>query len=293
MFHRIVCATDFSPPAAVATRYAVSIARAFGAKLELVHAWNWVDELANEYTLLRPEAVTESRHRQEACLAKAAAELSSAGVEVTTKLVDGPPDRAIIDYARDTKADLIVTGTEGRRGVAHALLGSVAERILRTSEVPVLAVPKSTSVAVDARFAPKRILVPVDLSPASADILRRGVALAKHSGARVSALHAWTALTMLSEGPSAEEAQNRVTDNVTSWVIETLGDERAIVDVMVRHRSPLDAIVNACTELEPDLVMMATAGRTGIEHFMLGSVTERTLRTVLLPVLTFRRSAAR
>lgn len=292
MFRRIVCATDFSTPAAVAMRYAASIARVFDAKLELVHAWNWIDELSGEYAVLRPEAVNESRQRDEARLAKLGAELRAAGVDVTTKLVDGAPDRAIVAYAAESKADLVVTGTEGRTGVARALLGSVAERILRTSDVPVLAVPKSTTVAIDARFAPKQILVPVDLGASSAEILRKAVGLAKKAGGKVTALHAWTALTVPGEGRAAKEAEERATENVNAWIAEVLGEDRPGVDVMVRHRVAADAIVDACTECKTDLLMMATAGRTGLQHFMLGSVTELALRSTQRPVLTFRRPAA-
>lgn len=290
MFRRIVCATDFSEPANTATRYAASVARTYGSALDLVHAWDFATELSSEFAALGPESIAESRRLDEAKLSSVAAALATHGVKATGKLVDGSADRAIVAYGASSGADLIVTGTEGRTGVLHALLGSVAERILRTSDVAVLAVPRATQIAEGAAFAPKQILVPIDLSPSSAEVLRVAVAIAAKTGARVCAVHATSGHVYAgADGEVTGAADADIPKRATAWVGATLGANAGSVVLVVETGPPSDVIAKVASEQKPDLIVMATAGRTGIEHFMIGSVTERTLRTVGVPVLTFRR----
>jgi nucleotide-binding universal stress UspA family protein len=289
MFRRIVCATDFSETAAAAARYAVSIARAFQGQVELVHAWHLPAELADGTVSLSPDLVADSRRSAEEELAEAARAL---GEGTTSRLLEGPPDQAIALHAAKVDADLVVTGTRGRTGVAHVLLGSVAERVVRTSSVPVLTVPSHTSVAADATFAPKSVLVPVDLGVGSAEMLRTAVGLAKRSQGRVAAAYAWQMPFYFAAGSElAADAERRETERFERWVSETLGGAESVVRV-ARNGSPGEVIAEIAAEQKAELVVMATAGRTGVEHFLLGSVTERTLRTIGRPVLTFRRPPA-
>jgi nucleotide-binding universal stress UspA family protein len=200
MFKKIVCATDFTEAAKVATRYAASIARMMDSSLDLVHAWHFATELPNELASLRHEVISTSRDTDRAKLDALVADLAKHGVKASAALVEGSPDSAVPDYAKARGADLIVVGTQASTGLTHALLGSVAERILRTSVVPVLVVPKNMSIAPDAVFAPREILVPTDLSPASSDALRLAVALGKRCVARVTTLHAWEVPPYFFEG---------------------------------------------------------------------------------------------
>jgi nucleotide-binding universal stress UspA family protein len=287
MFRRIVVATDFSETAATAARYAASIARTYHGTVELVSVWHVPAELSSEGALLAGSAIDESRRATERQLAVAADAL---GFTCTTKMLEGEPDAAIVAYARETKAELIVTGTQGRTGLAHVLLGSVAERIVRTSDVPVVTVPKNAVVGPDVRFEPKRLLVPVDLGPGSADALRAAVALAEVSHGRVCAAYGWQMPFYFAAGSElAVESERRESGRFDAWVRETLQGLHAQVDRIAKNGTPNDVIREAAEHERSDLVVMATAGRTGLEHFMLGSVTERVLRTVHLPVLTFRR----
>jgi len=83
-----------------------------------------------------PRGSATARDRIEGWAAKVRAE----GVEVETHIRAGHPDVEIGKYADDTEADLLVIGTHGRTGLAHLLIGSVAEKVVRTSKVPVLVV---------------------------------------------------------------------------------------------------------------------------------------------------------
>jgi nucleotide-binding universal stress UspA family protein len=111
------------------------------------------------------------------------------GVDVEWAVRLGLPAEVIIDEARDRSADLIVTGTHGFSGVKHFLLGSVAEELARSAPCPVITVGPH----VDKRFSrpgkPERILVPVDFSPESLDVLPYVIALMKEFAPAVTFLH--------------------------------------------------------------------------------------------------------
>jgi nucleotide-binding universal stress UspA family protein len=286
MFRRIAIATDFSETAMNAARYAIALARTFHAQVELVHAWHVPVEMADGLTLLDPSVITSSRRGAEAQLATTAQKL---GI-TTTALLDGDPDVAVVAHAQQTRADLLVMGTRGRTGLAHVLLGSVAERMVRTSDVPVLTVPHDYRIPADGVVAPKHLLVPVDLETASAEILETALALASATHGRVCAVHAWEMPFYFAAGSElAAEAERKEKERFDGWVRSASRGNHAHVDRVSRNGTPGDVIHEVAEEQRADLLVMATAGRTGIVRFLLGSVTERTLRSAHVPVLTFRR----
>ena len=141
---RILVPTDFSDPSQEALATAMAFARTFGARLDLVHV---AVEMA--YPLPPPVDVAtlpvdfgRVLERAEEGLAAEAERVRAAGVACESSMLVGRPDTEIVDRARSTGADLIVMGTHGRSGLAHALLGSNAERVVQHSPCPVLIVPK-------------------------------------------------------------------------------------------------------------------------------------------------------
>jgi universal stress protein A len=147
---RILVPTDFSTPSNLAVNYAIEMAYRFGATVHLLHAvesaalTTYPDGFFAEPVALRQQR-REDAERQ---LTDAAARCQAARVRVTLRVVDGPPAASIIDEATMIGADLIVMGTQGRRGVAHLLLGSVAERVVRSAPCAVLTV-RDTMHVVD------------------------------------------------------------------------------------------------------------------------------------------------
>ncbi|WP_265108997.1 universal stress protein [Halosolutus halophilus] len=136
MFDTVVVATDGSESVKRAVDVAFDLADRFDAE---VHALSVVDasEVDASPQQLREELRTALETTADAALATVE---ERADREVTTAVRDGRPAAEICEYAREVDADLIVTGTRGRHGENRLLLGSVAERIVRTSPVPVLTV---------------------------------------------------------------------------------------------------------------------------------------------------------
>ena len=139
---RILVPTDFSAASDAALRYARSLATQFGGSINLVHVLE--DPLASGafagdgvVTMpidLREAMVRTARERLETQHAEHAQSLPLS----STDLLMGPTAKRIVEHAEKIHADLIVMGTHGRGGVGHFLLGSIAERVVRTARCPVL-----------------------------------------------------------------------------------------------------------------------------------------------------------
>ncbi|MFP8889724.1 universal stress protein [Natrialbaceae archaeon A-CW2] len=145
MFDTVVVATDGSESVRRAVTVAVDLAGRFGAD---VHAISVVDagEVDASPEQLREEFRTALETHAESALSQI---LEQAGQGITTAVREGRPAPEISSYARDVDADLIVSGTRGRHGENRLLLGSVAERLVRTAPVPVLTVRQLESSADD------------------------------------------------------------------------------------------------------------------------------------------------
>jgi nucleotide-binding universal stress UspA family protein len=140
-FRTILVPTDFSPHARVALDTAIDLAKTFGGKLHLLHAYHLPIQLAMPDQIVIPQTFwDEVRKSAEHKLDEERDRASRAGVQATTELVPDSPAVAAVEVARRIGADLIVMGTRGLTGVKHVLLGSVAERTIRTAPCPVLTV---------------------------------------------------------------------------------------------------------------------------------------------------------
>ncbi|MBC7174273.1 MAG: universal stress protein [Polyangiaceae bacterium] len=135
----ILCPVDFSPGSQAATDYAIGLAQKLGAKLHLVHVYPLPMLTAPDGGMMLPASVlADVSDNASKALRKAADACIAKGITPETHLGDGAPHTEILRVAEQVKADLIVMGTHGRSGFAHLLLGSVAEKVVRSSRIPVL-----------------------------------------------------------------------------------------------------------------------------------------------------------
>ena len=137
-FRNIVVATDFGEPSARALDAAVELARATQAKLTLLHVFH-VPAQAYDYVVVLP--LEEHAHSAQRELDRELAALKARYPNCEGVVESGQPAEKIVEIAAKRGAGLIVMGTHGRKGLPRFLLGSVAERVVRTSSIPVLTVP--------------------------------------------------------------------------------------------------------------------------------------------------------
>ena len=162
LLKQILVATDFSEPSDAALAYGRELARTFGARLTVLHACENIAARAygaDGFVFAEPELQREveaaARTQIEALVTDEDREALHAETVILTA---NSTAASIIGFAREINADLIVMGTHGRGAVAHLLMGSVAERVVRTAPCPVLTVrhPEHEFLVPDALVAVAR-----------------------------------------------------------------------------------------------------------------------------------------
>jgi nucleotide-binding universal stress UspA family protein len=283
MYDRILLPTDGSDPADAAADAAIAFAKRFDATLDVLH----VLELGELPPGVEDEGADEFAQQGEEATNEVVDRASEAGLEATASVIEGggQTHEAILEYVADNEIDCIVMGTSGRSGLDRLVLGSVAERTLRESPVPVLTVHEET--AFDPEF--ESILLPTDGSECAQLAAEHAIEFAEETGAALHIIHV-VDLGML-WGDSAtgavlealEEAGQRALDQV---IERTESADVSTVEATVLNGTPHEAIETYAQEHDVDCIVMGSHGRTGVDRLLLGSVTERVVRTTDVPVLS-------
>jgi nucleotide-binding universal stress UspA family protein len=137
---RIVVGTDFSDAAEHALDYAIELAKKLGGEIVLVHAYELPTYAFPEGAVIHAELVDRIGKVSEDALNSAVRERAKSGVPIKPAIRTGNAWREVLAVAEEEKADLVVIGTHGRRGIARVIMGSVAERVVRMATCPVLTV---------------------------------------------------------------------------------------------------------------------------------------------------------
>jgi nucleotide-binding universal stress UspA family protein len=217
-------------------------------------------------------------------LGEIASALRGQGANVESDVAVGEPAERIHAFALEYRPSVIAMSTHGRTGVSRWIRGSVAERVLRVTPFPLLlANPFGLAEREERRF--RRILVPLDGSPASAEILPLVKDFASHYESEVL-LH--VAVEIPAVEPlvyplmiSTEDAQKRL----EAFRAELPGIR---VQTSASLGSPAGTIVDTAEREKVDLVAMTTHGRTGASRWAFGSVAEQVIRHCPCPLLVKR-----
>ena len=224
------------------------------------------------------------------------------GIAVTTRMASGIPSEEVTTAARAEDSDLLVVGTRGKTGLAHVLLGSTAERVIRGAPCPVLTVrmePAELEEEEGALSRPvtlERILVPVDFSDCSLDALGYAAVVAQQAMASLMLLHVLEPVSYGLDFTLGQSKARRL--EVETWTkrLEELVSSHQHPNMQVESRLrggfPADSILDAAKTLPCDLIVMGTHGRRGISHTISGSVAEAVLRKARCPVITVRSPKA-
>jgi nucleotide-binding universal stress UspA family protein len=284
----ILVATDFSVAADAALASAAMLAQGLRARVHLLHVVDdgpaarfWSRDVLTAIPAdLRATLVSTAWER----LGKSVGPLSVAGIAITSDVQVGPVAATITEVARLRGSSLIVTGTRGHTGLPHLVLGSVAERLVRTAPCPVLAVHAG-------RPALRRIVAATDFSEAADDALHYASSLAVAFRASLHIVHVvedpWPIGTE-TYVRSAAEVRGLMEYDAQILLAERLGAVGGDTTSEVAFGTPARAIADIAASRDADLIAMGTHGRGPIAHVLMGSVADRVMRIAGCPVLTVR-----
>ena len=289
MFTRILVPSDGSAESNAALPLARTVARATGGSITVLRVLQPGDSADDRTT------VAAARQN----LQRIADELASDTLRVSALVRQGNPANEILQAATFTKSDLIIMRTHGRAGLGRAVLGSVTERVLADSTVPVLLVRpggrRITQVS--------RVLVPVDGSPGGAVALATALAVTKINQASVRllevlvplSLQAWSNVSGFYGGvyydPAWDEAAARSARSYVDALVSQLRKDGVNVSGSTREGPDVaHCLVAEADEVGADMIVMSTHALTGVARAVLGSVADAVVRTANCPVLLVRRA---
>ena len=296
MIKRILLATDFSRWAKRAEDYACALACSWRASLTVLSVAEFPPGLNPDYPV-NQQYLADLLRNASSQLVDFKGRAERRGIAFTTRVATGIPSEEVITAARAEDSDLLVVGTRGKTGLAHVLLGSTAERVIRGAPCPVLTVRMEQADTEDEGVLSKpvtleRILVPVDFSDCSLDALEYAAVVAQQAKASLMLLHV---LEPVSYGLDFTLGHSRTREQVReTWTkrLEELASSLMVTQVPVesqlRGGHPADSILDSAKTLPCDLIVMGTHGRRGISHAFSGSVAEAVLRKALCPVIAVR-----
>jgi nucleotide-binding universal stress UspA family protein len=300
--HEILVAVDFSQGSKAALAQAAFMAQRVGAHLHVLHVWGGPefvppDESTSDTTVSSFSRALEAQATRE--LEKFVNEAKERGIAIEHSFMEsGVASSTIVAVAKRHKYDLIVLGTHGRTGVAHALLGSVAERVVRQAHCPVVTVREQTAERTPAI---RRILSPVDYSQGSRRALDYASTIARAFRAELDVVHVWDRPSYVAEdvivhAPDVtqrslgdlirENAERQMNDFLASHSGAKNEGSRQFPPHRLLSGEPASTLIGELDKGEYDLVVLGTHGRTGLKRFLLGSIAEKLVRYSPVPVIT-------
>jgi nucleotide-binding universal stress UspA family protein len=302
---KILFSSDFSPCSEEAFKVALDWATYTGAELNLLHTVLFIDnyppnliaEPETVYQQMEQEAYKHLSGYEEAC--KAASISCQTHVRKGNEVAE-----TVLTFLDQNPMDWLVLGTHGRKGLNHFLMGSVAEEILRKAPIPVLTVRSGVRQTSAAKIG--KIVVPVDFSHLSVEATKKALAIAR-PGTELHIFHAIEevnfpiGLDPMMTDPNGQKMLVDIGTQLTQlrqrqledWVKQHIESINPGLDLIIKSEmgGTSKTITEYSESIGADLLVMATHGRRGFNHFLLGSVTERVFRTAPCPVLGIKPDA--
>jgi nucleotide-binding universal stress UspA family protein len=275
----VIAAVDGSNKTARAIAVATAMANLADADLDVLRVIAVPSErlLAQADTIGLDDAAVTGRRDAEHQLAEAIAGVPlRAGRQATFKVLEqNDVPAAIVDYAVRRDARTLVLATRAPRALERAIGGSVADRVVRESPLPVALVPPGAAFLAGKAIRLARVLVPQDGSSLAFRCLEFLIGLPNARELE------YVLLEVVSSHDAREDAQQQL-EKSASW-LRTRGAKS--VEVFVAESTDAAAaIVAAVREVLPDFIAMSTRGTSGLGRLILGSVAEGVIRGSELPV---------
>jgi nucleotide-binding universal stress UspA family protein len=302
-FEKILCPVDFSVSSDRALDYALALARVHSSDVSVMHVVPRVLADPNVYPYLAEPVLTsgETRGRALEQLGAFVHRALERGIAADVILEDGDIVDAVVSKAERIGADLIVMGTHGRRGFRRLLLGSVTERLLRQSRIPVLSVAPNAAVPPRGAAPFRKILCPVDFSPSSIAGLEVARGLlgeegAEPSGGELLVLHVVEfyfdpslAEALVYDLTELRDKHREQAEKKLQALVPSPPEPRLRLETMViESGAPYKEILRVAEREACDVIVMGVAGRSAADLLFFGSTTNQVVRSACCSVLTVR-----
>jgi nucleotide-binding universal stress UspA family protein len=284
MFKKILIATDFSEASISAREAAVSLARRGSGRIRAIHVVSHLEQAYQFPNNIVPELEKAARNELEKFFPPK--EYPQGDCEV---LIGGSVAEEILNYAQMGKYDLIVLGSHGRSAVGRILLGSVTQRIIRNSEIPVMIV-KDLKHSSKHYQGFERVLCPTDFSDTSMKCLDLGTQFANFLKADFDLIHVVDVASFKDMNKyysiPLEENCELNTDLTLRKLIE---NKKLIGEVRVATLmgEPDREILKYAEENKINFILMASHRKRGLDRILMGSVTASVVARSGIPVITF------
>lgn len=295
--NRILCPVDLSEFSRDALHHAMALAKRYSAKITVFHAYSAPQPLVpvtgmpgNVHLLLPVQPDEVAKHVREFCVSS----LGDTGESVEIIVREGDATKEIVQLAEQLPADLLVLGTHGRSGFERLFLGSVTEKVLRTTRTPVMTIPPPLTQPGPALY--KTILCPLDFSGGSTRALDYALSLAQEADARLILLHVIESL--LGESGAAEMGHLSVAEFHRYLEEDAVAQLKSIVPEQARawsapeERVTRDRAYREILRIAKDegvqLIVMGVQGKGALNRLLFGSTTHHVIREAVCPVLTVR-----
>jgi universal stress protein E len=289
---RIVVGHALGAGGEAALESAIALANRCDAAVRLVHVIEPLDAYQRlSHPLTSPYTVEEIAQKTGARLKALVAVAELAGLQVEYEVRSGKPFVELIVAARAWLADLIVVGPAPETG--GPFLGSTSERIVRKAQIPVMVAKKPLSSEA------KIFLVPTDFSACARKAAEEALMLAKSFSARVVFFHVLDlylshtvayahelGVSVPVVPPSPEEIEPEWEAFLSGLALEKVHWEKSIGE-----GEAAATIVWQAENIQADMIVIGTHGRSGLPHMLLGSVAEKVVREASCSVLTVRPEA--
>ena len=283
MYEKLLLPYDGSEQAAGILHHAGEIAHVMDATVRVLYV---ADTRRDSVTVLEGETEDVLVEYGEEVVSEAGKTLDTLGVEYTTDVVQGTPAETIAEYAAQFDFDVVLLPTHGTAGVAKNLLGGVTEKVIRLSSVPVLTVRMEPDETLE--FPYERILVATDGSESARAASSHAISLAQVLDAELHVLSVVEVGPIPGAAVVEDEAERIAREAIET--VESMAAEAGLDSVTghVEQGSPADLIQSTVEDLDAHAVVLGATGNGRIERILLGSVAEKAVRTVSVPVITVR-----
>jgi nucleotide-binding universal stress UspA family protein len=300
---RIVCPVDFSEISRHAFDRALAVARSYKGEVVVMHVLQLPVHLPGlAYAPAGPGPLgfeVPDRAHISSELSRFFGLEHTSDVRVRQEVVEaGAVHKEILIQASRMSADLIVMGTHGRSGFDHLFLGSVAEKTLRTSPLPVLTVPPGAPEKAAPGMPFRSILCAVDFSQDSARALAYAASLAQHSSGHLTIMHVVETM-IVGYDPRGGNFDIEGLSKATVALARTQLQEYAAsvtagtipIETVLGEGKPYSDILREADRRGADLIVVGVHGRSALDRLVFGSTADHLVRRATCPILTVRRDA--